>query len=446
MSTNRNKTKKTIDSLSILADRKVAANEVLALVVGMGNYNYLHKLKFPAYDEDSMASVLASFNIEVIECKNGDKIQLRKAFHDWSVRLKGYKVGLFYYSGHGAEVYGKDYLFPISTPYSMSIDLNEEALPLDSVIIAMYSAKTKMNLIFLDACRDNPFPTKSIFPTGLQAVSNIPIGTFIGFSASPGSVSLDEGVNNSIYTEAILKSIRHSDLTIDQIFNNVNAYVRRYTNDGQVPFKNSSLDADFYFNLSKNKDIKPILNMEDKSGYSDSIKSLFPPISFGASVGDVISDEYGVQFRNQVSFSDLIAAPECKGHNIRYYMRKLSESNSFINFRQFLQRNKLDTMLNMTKSYILYQFEYGRLFRMDLRLYFNKTDFHSQLLKSLAINDDKYAAKFWDYTPEYYALLFLDPNERATSIIYGDHKSYLVCSNDWFSRSDTINMSKLKSN
>ncbi|NCT75474.1 MAG: caspase family protein [Chitinophagaceae bacterium] len=413
---------------------------VLAIVIGMSKYKYLNRLRFPKNDADSMATVLKSFNVDVIPCIDCSKEELDEAVKHWSGALKNYKVGLFYYSGHGAEIAGKNYFFPVSTPRNINMDVSKECLSLDSVLLAMYQAQTKMNLVFLDACRDNPFPTKSFFGGGLAETRNIPNGTFIGYSSAPGTVSLDDGQFNSVYTEGILKYIRKPDMTIDQIFNNVNAYVRKYTNTRQTPFKNSSLDADFYFNLSAKKDITKSLNLDDdKNLYADRIRQLFPSIPFGSKVEDVIALEYGEEFRQSVKFNDLIRAFECKENDIRYYLRKLSESSQFITLRNYLQTRGLQQMIS-DQSYILYQFKNERLFRMDVNLWLTDIDFHSAFLQSLNISDEKYAARFAKYGPNNFTVMFLNPSTNVTTLLLGSKDSYDACNiGDYFSAVDTVN-------
>lgn len=414
--------------------------DVIALVVGMSDYQFFAPLNFPDDDADSIAKVLRSLHIDVIPCINKSKDELKKAFHQWASILKEYKVALFYYSGHGAEINGHNYLFPISTPKRFDIDLNEECLQLDSVLFAMNLANTRTNLVLLDACRDNPFPTKSLSASGLKEIRNLPFGTFIGFSSAPNSVSLDEGLTNSIYTEGILKYIRRPDLTIDQIFNNVKYYVSRSTKKGQLPWVNSSLDGDFYFNLVMKTDISNTLNTDNTISSAESIKNLFPAIPFGSSVQDVIAAEYGEQFRNHLKFKDLIQANECKYEEIRYYNQKLSKSSQFGKLNDFLKKQNLISKID-DSSFILYQFKDSKLFRIDLNMVITDLEFHARLLQSLKIDPEKYAGKFSNYNDDFFTVMSVIPEAGLSQIILGQKNGLTYCDNDWFSKVDTINLS-----
>ena len=226
----------------------------LALVIGNGNYSYVSKLNNPINDANSMTKALKTLGFEVKTNTNTNRQSLKDAINEWGKSLKNNDIALFYYAGHALEVEGANYLCPVDANPLNAKQVEYETTPLNLVMGWMETQKTQTNIILLDACRDNPF--KSLFRTvgeegGLSSLK-APNGTFIGFAASPGKKSSDGDGSNGLYTEAILAAINSPNKTIDQIFNSVNAQVRKRSNGSQIPFKSSSLEADFYFSISKN--------------------------------------------------------------------------------------------------------------------------------------------------------------------------------------------------
>jgi hypothetical protein len=172
-------------------------------------------------------------------------------------------VCLFYFSGHGAEFSGENYLFPVNAHPSMPEDFPGETLPLERVLVRIRKSHIKTSIILLDACRDNPFlhqweaRSYESDEGGLSAISSPPNGSFIGYAAAPGKKASDGNKRNGTYTEAILKYIDEKNQPIDQLFNKVNKEVRAQTGGGQTPYKSSSLDDDFYFCRDKTIIDKP---------------------------------------------------------------------------------------------------------------------------------------------------------------------------------------------
>lgn len=221
-----------------------------ALVIGNAAYPAsVGALRNPKNDADDMATMLTSLGFSVTKYTNLTRQQMEEALNQWGKTLRQDDIALFFYAGHGAEVQGQNYLFPINANPQNESQVQYHALPVGLLTGWMEQAQTRTNIILLDACRNNPFlrSFRSSGPQGGLGSMTAPSGTFIGFAASPGAVAADGTGRNGIYTEAILNHISTPNLTIDQIFNAVNAYVRKATEKKQVPFKNSSLEADFVF-------------------------------------------------------------------------------------------------------------------------------------------------------------------------------------------------------
>ncbi|MDF7821822.1 SUMF1/EgtB/PvdO family nonheme iron enzyme [Runella sp. MFBS21] len=221
----------------------------VALVIGNAAYTHISPLRNPLNDVSKMTTALKLLGFEVTPVTNTSRQSLRQVIDKWGEQLRAGDVALFYYAGHAVEVEGVNYLCPTDANPRNIKQVAYETLPIELVLGWMEIAHTQTNIVLLDACRDNPF--RSLFRTtsvdgGLSSMT-APSGTFIGFAASPGHKSSDGDGDNGLYTEAILGAIARANRTIDQIFNEVNATVRRRSGGKQVPFKNSSLEADFYF-------------------------------------------------------------------------------------------------------------------------------------------------------------------------------------------------------
>ncbi|GAB2588980.1 SUMF1/EgtB/PvdO family nonheme iron enzyme [Spirosoma areae] len=222
-----------------------------ALLIGNADYQNAGSLRNPLNDVKAMTAALRDLGFTVVPYANLNRESMERAINAWGKTLPNYSVALFYYAGHGAEVGGVNYLFPTDVNPQNQAQVKFQAHPVDLVMGWMEEARVTTNIVLLDACRNNPFGrswSRSLTDGGLANMT-APTGTFVGFAASPGSTAADGNRANGLYTEAILRTIKQPNLTIDQVFNRVNQYVRQQSNGAQVPFKNSSLEDDFYFSV-----------------------------------------------------------------------------------------------------------------------------------------------------------------------------------------------------
>lgn len=174
------------------------------------------------------------------------------AIDDWCNKANKYDVALFYYSGHGAEYNGENFIFPIDANLKGPSDLAYEAVSATKLLDRMVSINPKFTIMILDACRNNPFTkawVRGFAKEGLASMTGK--GAFIGYAATPGYTASDGTGRNGTYTEAILNNIMKPNLTIDQIFTRVNKDVRLKTADGQIPFKSSSFSSDYCFSVTR---------------------------------------------------------------------------------------------------------------------------------------------------------------------------------------------------
>jgi hypothetical protein len=234
-----------ITALPAFADKRIA------LVIGNSAYQNVSRLDNPRNDATLMATTLKGLGFTLIG--DGPQLDLDKVSFDLAVQkfgslLQGAEVGMFYYAGHGVQVRGSNYLIPISANPRREADVDFQMVDVNLVLRQMEGAGTKLNLVVLDACRNNPFGGRGLRATeGGLAQMRAPEGTLIAFATQPGNVALD-GEGNSPYTKALAATVHRSGLDIFQTFNEVGLAVKRATGGSQQPWVSSSpIDGNFYF-------------------------------------------------------------------------------------------------------------------------------------------------------------------------------------------------------
>lgn len=221
-------------------DRKVA------LVVGNATYK-MGPLKNPGNDARAVANTLRRLNFEVIERQNVTRETFALSVREFGDKLKGATVGLFYFAGHGLQVKGRNFLVPVDADIAREDEVPYRSIDVNEVLDKMDSARTPINLVVLDACRNNPFARSfKLSQVGL-AQMDAPAGTLIAFATSPGSVAQDGEGDNGLYTGALLRHINEAGLPVEQMLKRVRVDVVRASNNGQVPWESSSLNRDFSF-------------------------------------------------------------------------------------------------------------------------------------------------------------------------------------------------------
>ncbi len=235
------------DSIEDLPTRLNTTQEKrTALVIGNSMYSS-GPLRSPVNDATDMANALKRLGFKVNLKKNANLETMEGAIEDFGNELKRGGVGLFYYAGHGVQVNGTNYLLPIGAKINKESDVKYQAVDANKILDEMANTNNGLNIVMLDACRDNPFARSFRNATrGLAVVSSAPSGTFISYSTSPGNVARDGDGRNSPYTAALLKYIGEPGLSINEVFIKVRQNVRKST--GQTPWELSSLEGNFYFN------------------------------------------------------------------------------------------------------------------------------------------------------------------------------------------------------
>jgi formylglycine-generating enzyme required for sulfatase activity len=220
----------------------------IALVIGNSAYS-IGPLPNPANDAVLIESALQSVGFKVKRFVNADQNEMKRAIKDFGARLESAgpdAVGLFYYAGHGVQLNGRNYLIPTKASIERAGDVEIEAVSADWVLAQMRNAPNSLNIVILDACRNNPF-TRSM--RGLEhglANMDAPTGTLIEFSTAPGEVAADGSGQNSPYSKSLAEAM-HERKPVEQVFKRVRKEVMTETAGKQVPWEQSSLIGDFYF-------------------------------------------------------------------------------------------------------------------------------------------------------------------------------------------------------
>ena len=229
-----------------------AAEKRVALVIGNSSYVHVGRLSNPANDAKLMADTLKSVGFTLVGGTaqlDLDKAGLDRVVQDFGARLQGADVALFFYAGHGVQVRGANYLVPIGANPTKESDVDFQMLDTNLVLRQMEGAGTRLNIVVLDACRNNPFAGRGL-RSGASGLATIqaPEGTLISFATQPGSVAKDGEDGNSPYTKALAKTIRRPGLDIFRTFNEVGLEVKRSTGGTQQPWVSSSpIAGSFYF-------------------------------------------------------------------------------------------------------------------------------------------------------------------------------------------------------
>ncbi|MEM5790380.1 MAG: caspase family protein, partial [Syntrophobacteraceae bacterium] len=218
----------------------------MALVIGNGSYASA-PLRNPLNDARVMAGALRGLSFEVTLRENLDQKEMKKEIQSFGQKLQQGGVGLFYFAGHGVQVNGRNYLIPVGATIEHEKQVEYEAVDIGAVLSEMDYARNRLNLVILDACRDNPFARsfRSV-STGLASI-NAPGGTLIAYATAPGAVANDGPGENGVYTGELVKAMSQPGLKIEDVFKQVRSAVREATRGKQIPWESSSLEGDFYF-------------------------------------------------------------------------------------------------------------------------------------------------------------------------------------------------------
>ena len=351
----------------------------LALVIGNANYGK-GELKNPVNDARLIAQTLESQDFDVILATNlEDQRSFLNTIREFGNRRAEYDVGFVYYAGHGVQIAGENYLLPTKEIYESKNDIEDYAVNVAKIMKYLTSMTNQVNILILDACRDNPFEqnwntTRSLKGEGLAKMPP-PTGSLIAFSTDSGNTAADGDGENSIYCKSLVKNMLLKNTTLDQVFRNVRTDVLKASNNMQRPIESSQLTGQaFYLMKSDYSDeINDIENLITKKKYTQAL-------SLVSGIIEKSEDLYLLFLRAQINYitsnyneaiDDLILFNKSESSNTRvnklladsYFLTEKKEKaidyyNEVIkvdstNYNLFLLRSFLYRDLNDKKNELL---------------------------------------------------------------------------------------------
>jgi Caspase domain len=219
----------------------------IALVVGNGKYKDV-PLRNPANDARAIGDALKAARFAVTAKLDVGRAEMVAALEAYAKELAVKKcVGLFYYAGHGVQLAWRNYMLPVDVEIETIDDVQTRAVEVDSLIQGLTRAGNPLNIVILDACRDNPFGTaKALQQKGLSQM-DAPANTILAYATAPGSVASDGDGANGLYTENLLREIKVPEAKVEDVFKRVRLNVRRKSHGAQIPWESTSLEEDFWF-------------------------------------------------------------------------------------------------------------------------------------------------------------------------------------------------------
>jgi len=230
------------------AIRPVETNVRQALVIGNSKYTHTGPLRNPANDAEAISSTLKQLGFNVMTLTDADQRQMDQAIRKFGADLRGSNgVGLFYFAGHGMQIEGENYLLPTDINPSNEFDVTYDAVPVGKLLGQMEVAGNGMNVVILDACRNNPFARS--FRSSSRGLAQViaPTGSFISYATAPGDVAADGEGDNGLFTEKLLQHMITPGLRLEEVFKRVRADVQQDSSNKQVPWDSSSVTGDFFF-------------------------------------------------------------------------------------------------------------------------------------------------------------------------------------------------------
>ncbi|WP_319467012.1 caspase family protein [uncultured Trichococcus sp.] len=233
----------------------VAMDKRYALVIGNGRYS-ASPLKNPGRDAQDVSFALRRLGFTVLQKNDASLREMEQAMDMLHDNLKGGGVGLFYYAGHGIQVDGKNYLIPTDAKISSESDVKYECVDAGRILGKMEDAGNGMNIVILDACRNNPFARSFRSASRGLVRMDAPTGSILAYSTAPGSVAADGTGRNGIYTKHLLQYMLTPGLDLNSVFIRTRMDVIKETGGKQVPWESSSLTGLFYFAGQEAKEVQ----------------------------------------------------------------------------------------------------------------------------------------------------------------------------------------------
>lgn len=239
--------KLSLPFLLLIFSQSVLSLPKTALVIGNSAYD-IAPLSNPANDAKAMGDTLRDLGFEVDEYVDLDLASMDKAIRDFGIKLKQNRgLGLFFYAGHGAQIGGNNYLIPVGSGITAADEVRYKSINAEMVLKKMETAGNNFNIVIMDACRNNPFPSKFRSIEKGLARMDAPTGSIIAYATAPGSTAADGIGNNGLYTSHLLDAMKIPGLSVEEVFKQVRIRVLDESKGAQTPWESSSLTGHFEF-------------------------------------------------------------------------------------------------------------------------------------------------------------------------------------------------------
>src|SRR5258706_7582720 len=259
-----------------LAAAEEAKPSRVALVIGNGKYADA-ALPNAVNDGADVAKELKAAGFTVIQRENATLKEMHLALREFGDKLARNATGVFYFAGHGMQVRGRNYLVPVDADIQREDEVQFSAMDLAAVMEKLDSARNPVNLVILDACRNDPFGKR--FKVSAQGLAQVeaPPGTLIAFATAPGSVAADGAGRNGLYTRHLLEQMRKPGAPVEETFKAVRAAVRKDSQGRQIPWESTSLETNFAFHAAAPAPMKVAAAASARAPAASSARSIASP-------------------------------------------------------------------------------------------------------------------------------------------------------------------------
>jgi uncharacterized caspase-like protein len=241
----QDKAKDTERKITVVPKSSVSGKKI-ALVIGNSDYKS-GPLKNPINDAKLMAHTLRGLGFEVHEMTNLSYKDMNSGIDEFGDSIQRGAIALFYYAGHGVQSAGSNYLIPIDADIKSEPEIKYKTINAGYVLAKMENSKNPVNIVILDACRDNPFARSFRSSSRGLAKMDAPTGTFIAYATKDGMTASDGSGKNGLYTEELVKQMTVPNQKIEDVFKKVRTEVKNKSNGTQIPTEYTMLENDFYF-------------------------------------------------------------------------------------------------------------------------------------------------------------------------------------------------------
>lgn len=243
------------DNRQLVLEKPPTSDKRIALVIGNGAYTKAKTLPNPANDAIDMAAALKTLGFEVISGTDQNKRQMETLIREFGSKLANGGVGLFYYAGHGIQVNGYNYLVPVDADIPEENEVKYAAVPMNFILDKMETANNSLNIVILDACRNNPFARswrnyRDIGDASGLARVTPPQGTLVIYATQPGNVASDGTGRNGLFTASLLRQIKKPNLELDPLIKALTRDVAQASGNKQYPWREGTFTGGFYFSVS----------------------------------------------------------------------------------------------------------------------------------------------------------------------------------------------------